>query len=205
MERVKEEERAAIARDLHDDIGGALASVNFGIVSLRKDVESNSEGGRHLELLQEQVTHAANAVLRLMKELRPSILDAGLAPALEWHCREFQRRTEIDTTFSVNREEIHFPSEVSTVAFRICQESLTNVMKHARATQAHVELFTDGENLTLEVRDNGRGMSPSDLKKPTSFGVYGMQERARSLGGWLEVSSDTQGTSVMLSLPLNKS
>lgn len=203
LDRVKEEERAAIARDLHDDVGGALASVNFGIAALRKHLDAGSEGAAALEALQEQVTHAALSVQRLMKELRPSILDAGLVPALEWHTREFQRRTGIRTSFVYNRDDISFPHEISTVAFRVCQESLTNVMKHARAPEAYVELFCDHENITLEVRDNGRGMSPGALDKPASFGVYGMQERARSLGGWLEVSSSAQGTGVMLCLPLH--
>ncbi len=203
LDRVKEEERAAIARDLHDEVGGALASVNYGIATLRKYLETHEEGTVALNRLQEQVANAALSVQRLMKELRPSILDAGLAPALEWHTREFQRRTGIRTQFTANRDDLIFPHEISTVAFRVCQESLTNVMKHAQASEAYVELFCDDENVTLEVRDNGRGMAPGDLDKPTSFGVYGMQERARSLGGWLEVSSSPQGTSVMLSLPLS--
>jgi signal transduction histidine kinase len=204
LDRVKEEERAALARDLHDEVGGALASVNFGIAALRKHIEASEEGSAALDRLREQVANAALSVQRLMKELRPSILDVGLIPALEWHTREFQRRTGIRTLFSANKEELEFPHEISTVAYRVCQESLINVMKHAQASEAYVELFCDDQNVTLEVRDNGRGISPGDLEKPASFGVYGMQERARSLRGWLEVSSSPTGTTVMLSLPLDE-
>jgi signal transduction histidine kinase len=201
LDRVKEEERAALARDLHDEVGGALASVNFGIASLRKHLESSHEATLALDRLQEQVANAALSVQRLMKELRPSILDVGLVPALEWHTREFQRRTGIRTFFSSNKEEVNFSHEIATVTYRVCQESLVNVMKHAQASEARVELFCDENNVTLEVRDNGRGINPGDLEKPSSFGVYGMQERARSLRGWLEVSSSSAGTTVMLSLP----
>ncbi len=201
LDRVKEEERAALSRDLHDEVGGALAAVNFGIATLRKHLESSEEAALALDRLRDQVANAALSVQRLMKELRPSILDAGLVPALEWHTREFQRRTGIRTLFSSNKEEVSFSHEISTVAYRVCQESLVNVMKHAQARETRVELFCDENNVTLEVRDNGRGINPSDLKKPSSFGVYGMQERARSLGGWLEVSGSSAGTTVMLSLP----
>jgi len=149
----------------------------------------------------EQLERALGAMQRMMMSLRPSILDAGLVAALEWLTRDFGRRTGIKTTFSTNREEIDASSEISTAAFRICQESLTNVLRHADASTVRIELFADAKNLTIEIRDNGRGVSHADFTKIGVFGIVGMRERARSLGGWLEIDTSADGTSVMLSLP----
>ncbi len=201
LENIKEKERASIARDLHDDIGGALAAIGFELTALSKRVGTDDTNARSINQMREQLERALGAMQRMMMSLRPSILDAGLVAALEWLTRDFGRRTGIKTTFSTNREEIDASSEISTAAFRICQESLTNVLRHADASTVRIELFADAKNLTIEIRDNGRGVSHADFTKIGVFGIVGMRERARSLGGWLEIDTSADGTSVMLSLP----
>lgn len=201
LENIKEKERAAIARDLHDDIGGALASIGFELNALHKRLGDDPEHAAALTRMRELLDRAVTAMQRMMRSLRPSILDAGLVAALEWLARDFGRRTGIKVTFSSNREELDITAEISTAAFRICQESLTNVLRHAQAHQVRVELFADPRNISIEIHDDGKGVNPDDLTKPGSFGIVGMRERARSLGGWLEVESGSNGTSVMLSLP----
>lgn len=201
LENIKEKERATIARDLHDDIGGALAAIGFELTALGKRVADDPASVRSITQMREQLERALGTMQRMMMSLRPSILDAGLVAALEWLTRDFGRRTGIKAAFSSNREEIDVSSEISTAAFRICQESLTNVLRHAEASSVRIELFVDAKNLTIEIRDNGRGIGPDDLAKIGVFGVVGMRERARGLGGWLELDSSKEGASVMLSLP----
>ncbi|WP_034410257.1 hybrid sensor histidine kinase/response regulator [Derxia gummosa] len=205
MAHLAERERAAMARDLHDEVGGSLAALNFQLAALRPRVAADPESAIIVEHMASQVDSAIGSLQRMMSQLHPTILDDGLVPALEWQAREFSRRTGIATSFRSNHEDISLPPAVANAAYHVCQEALTNVMKHSRATSAHVELFIDADNLTLEIGDNGQGVQPD---QPSShhahFGIVGMRERARHLGGWFELSTSPGGTCVMLSLPLGE-
>lgn len=197
-----EEERAAIAREIHDDIGGALAAVRFDLAWIGR--HADEEGLReHASTATEMLQHAIDAAQRLMMNLRPPVLDQGLVAAVHWLAETFERRTRIPVRVTVSREALDVPPALQLVAYRTAQEALTNVHKHAQAGQVRIDLSDHEGVLTLEVTDDGRGMAPEMLKKPRSFGLKGLQERARRAGGWMDISSRPgQGTAVIMTVPL---
>ena len=198
-----EAERAAIAREIHDDIGGALTAVKFDLAWI--DRHAPEEGGIRsrthtaLDMLQ----HALGASQRIMMNLRPPVLDQGLVAAVQWLAKNFERRTGITVQLRSSAARIPMAPDVQLVAYRTAQEALTNVSKHAQATHVRIELSDDENVLTLEVSDDGQGLSSEARAKAKAFGLRGLQERARTVGGWLDVSSRPgQGTSVIVSIPL---
>ena len=200
-----EEERAAIAREIHDDIGGALAAVKFDLAWLGRH-SADDDQRRHAASATEMLQHAMDASQRLMFNLRPPVLDQGLVAAVRWLAESFERRTRVPVRVSASREAMDMPPTLQLVAYRTAQEALTNVHKHAQASRVHIDLSDHEGVLTLEVSDDGRGIAPEMLRKPRSFGLKGLQERARRAGGWLDISSRPgQGTSVIMSLPLTSS
>ena len=197
-----EQERAAIAREIHDDIGGSLAAVRFDLSWLsRHSAEPTAQ--EHINAATEMLQHAIGASQRIMMNLRPAILDQGLAAAVQWLATGFAQRTGIATTVHAAPETGTLSKAVQLVAYRTAQEALTNIAKYAACDQVTIDL-SDGENvLTLEVNDNGRGIAPAELSKPKAFGIRGLQERAKTVGGWLDVSTHRdRGTSIILSVPL---
>lgn len=198
-----EQERAAIAREIHDDIGGALATLRFDISWMRRH-STDPELQRRADTAAEMLQQALSASQRIMMNLRPPILDQGLVAAVQWLAANFERRTGVPALVRTSREHIALPPEVQLVAYRCAQEALTNVVKHAAPQQVHIELADSEGMLTLEIADDGRGMAPAQRDKPKAFGLKGLQERARTVGGWLDVSSQPgRGTSVILSIPLS--
>lgn len=197
-----EEERAAIAREIHDDIGGSLAAIKFDLSWLGRH-QSDPAAQAHIEAANAMLQHALGASQRIMMNLRPAILDQGLEAALDWLAREFERRTGILTSMRCNHGRTEISKPIQLTAYRTAQEALTNISKYAQCTEVRIEL-SDSENLlTLEITDNGQGISSIERAKPKAFGLKGLQERARTVGGWLDVSSrQTQGTSITLSIPL---
>jgi signal transduction histidine kinase len=137
--------------------------------------------------------------------LRPPILDQGLVAAVQWLAAGFERRNGTRVLVRRSSETIVVPHEVQLVAYRTAQEALTNVAKHARATAVDIDLSDREGVLTLEVNDNGQGLSSEALRKAKSFGLLGLKERAAKVGGWLDISSSPSGTSVILSVPLQAS
>ncbi len=197
-----EQERAAIAREIHDDIGGALAALRFDIAWIRRH-SHDPELQRRADTAAEMLQQALSASQRIMMNLRPPILDQGLVAAVQWLAANFERRTGVPAQVRTSREHIAVAPEVQLVAYRTAQEALTNIVKHAQPRQVRVELADSEGMLTLEVSDDGRGMAPAQRDKPKAFGLKGLQERARPVGGWLDVSSQPgRGTSVVLSIPL---
>ena len=202
MEVLKEEERRAVAREIHDDIGSTLTGMKADLAWLKRHFGSDPGVQDRLAGMTELVDGAVQSANRIVQALRPGILDYGIAPALEWQAKDFAAHTGIEVTFETNQEDLALDLEQSTALFRVFQESLTNVAKYARANRVETELFSTTTSVTLEVRDNGSGLAPGDLAKPTSFGVRGMMERVRALGGWMDISGPTGGgTTVMLSIP----
>ena len=197
-----EQERAAIAREIHDDIGGALAAVRFDLAWIdRHSADAATRG--HVTAATEMLQHALDASQRIMMNLRPAILDQGLQAAVQWLAAGFMKRTGIETTVHAGPEQRSLPKAVQLVAYRTAQEALTNIVKYAQCSQVTIDL-SDAENvLTLEVKDNGKGISPAELGKSTAFGIRGLHERAKTVGGWLDVSTHSKrGTSIILSVPL---
>jgi two-component system, NarL family, sensor histidine kinase UhpB len=196
-----EQERADIAREIHDDIGGALAAVKLDLAWVGRRAE-DTEMKRHVATAMEMLQHALGASQRIMLNLRPPILDQGLVAAVLWLAANFERRTGLTVVVRRSAETIDVPRDVQLVAYRTAQEALTNVAKHAHARSVQIDLSDREGVLTLEVTDNGQGMGPEALRKAKSFGLLGLKERAAKVDGWLDISSSPRGTSVILSVPL---
>ncbi len=197
-----EQERAMIAREIHDDIGGSLTSVKFDVSWIARnatDPALKSHALAGLEMLQ----HALGASQRIMMNLRPPVLDQGLVAAVQWLAENFERRTGVPTQVQCSRERMDVAADVQVVAYRTAQEALTNISKYAQATAVHIDLSDAEGFLTLEVRDNGCGIASAMRDKPKAFGLRGLAERARTVDGWLDISSQVgKGTSIIVSIPL---
>ncbi len=196
-----EQERADIAREIHDDIGGSLAAVKLDLAWVARRTHDH-ETRHHLDTALEMLQHALGASQRIMLNLRPPILDQGLVAAVQWLASSFEKRTGLPVLVRRSAEFIEVPRDVQLVAYRCAQEALTNIAKHANASAVHIDLSDREAVLTLEVNDNGQGMGPHALRKAKSFGLLGLKERAQKVEGWLDVSSSPRGTSVILSVPL---
>ena len=196
-----EGERAAIAREIHDDVGGSLTALNFDLAWIARHTTEPAVRQRVASAL-ETLALAIEASQRVMHNLRPAILEQGLVAALQWMAGRFERRTGIACSFTSDREVLALPTGVPLVAYRTAQEALTNVSKHARATRVAIELTVAAGALTLEIADDGIGLSEADLAKARSFGIRGLHERASTVGGWVDLMSGPRGTTLILSVPL---
>jgi signal transduction histidine kinase len=199
-----EAERAAIAREIHDDVGGSLTALKFDLAWIARRAESPDIQQRAASAL-ETVSHAIEASQRVMHNLRPAILEQGLVAALQWMTSRFEKRSGIACIFRTSHEQMQLPSGVPLVAYRTAQEALTNVSKHSQARRVEVDLAIAGGILSLEISDDGCGLSQTDLAKARSFGIRGLHERAGTVGGWVELTSGPGGTTLILSVPLQQS
>ena len=198
-----ESERASIAREIHDDIGGSLAAMKLDLSWVARHTESQASLD-HLRAASEMLQHAIGASQRIMMNLRPAILDQGLVPAIQWLAESFQRRTGVKTSLVSNHESIQADKAVQLTAYRTAQEALTNISKYAQSSLVQLDLSDAEGVLTLEISDNGKGIAPEVLNNPSGFGIRGLKERARVVGGWLDISSrEGQGTTIILSVPLD--
>ena len=196
-----EMERAAIAREIHDDVGGSLTALRFDLDWLARRT-SAPDVHQRLSSALETLAHAIEASQRIMHNLRPAILDQGLAPALQWLASRFEKRNGSVCQFRSSHDSMALPTGVPLVAYRFAQEALTNVSKHARARRVGIDLSLTRGILSLEVADDGRGLAEADLAKASSFGLRGLHERAGTVGGWVDVSSSASGTVLLLSVPV---
>ena len=196
-----EAERSAIAREIHDEVGGSLTALKFDLDWIRRHAADPALQARASTAL-ETVSNALQVSQRIMQNLRPAILEQGLVAALQWLCGSFEKRTGVVCTFGANEGLPSLPAGVPLVVYRTAQEALTNISKHAAATRVHVDLSHTEGMLSLEVSDNGRGLSDADLEKARSFGIRGLHERASHVGGWVDLSSSPGGTSLIVSVPL---
>ena len=200
-----EQERAAIAREIHDDIGGSLAAVKYDLAWIARHAVGD-EMKRHAQAGVDTLRHAMDASQRIMMNLRPPVLDQGIGAAIQWLADNFQRRTGTPVRIEAPAERIVLPPTVELAAYRTAQEALTNITKHAaESTEVLIELSDSEGVLTLEIADNGRGLPAEMLDKPRAFGLRGLHERARTAGGWLDISQRPGGgTSIILSVPLGE-
>ena len=197
-----EHERAAIAREIHDDVGGSLTALKFDLAWIAR--HTTDEGVRlRVHSALETVTLAIESSQRIMHNLRPAILEQGLVAALQWIASRFEKRTGITCEVRIPSHAPQWPPGVPLVAYRTAQEALTNITKHAHATRVQIDLSLAGGVMSLEISDNGRGLSQQDLAKTRSFGIRGLHERAGTVGGWIDLSSGPAGTTLILSVPLN--
>ena len=203
----QEAERQRIARELHDETGQALTAIGLGLraaaTALRKNVDKAASTLRQLEGL---TAHSLDELQRLIADLRPSHLDdLGLGAALRWYAGEVQGRTSLEVWVEVDGDKQEIVPEVKTGLFRVAQEALTNVVKHADANSAHVRLRYGSEDITLLVEDDGCGFDTQimslDSRRP-SLGLVGMEERAKEMGGSFNIQSQPgEGTRVEVVIP----
>jgi signal transduction histidine kinase len=203
LQMVREEERTRIAREVHDDLGQLLTALKIDLASLAGERPGDTEGTRRLPAMVQLVDQALQTVHRITSELRPGMLDdLGLAAALEWQCDDFTARTGIATFLSVRPPDLVTDRDRSTALFRIVQETLTNVARHAGATAVHVSLHRKQGMLVLLVRDNGTGARTEELVGPTAFGILGMHERVLVFDGRFTIRGvPGTGTVIEVSLP----
>ncbi len=202
---ISEQERTKIARDIHDELGQALTAIKIDLSWFR------DEYGDHKSILDK--THAILNVLdatiisvkHICTELRPWLLDdLGLFAAMQWQANEFEKRTGIECTVIEEPLDIELDKERNTVLYRIFQEALTNVLKHAKATKVTARLMQDDDHVMLEVMDNGEGITKEQLSKPQSFGLMGMIERVYPWGGKVEITgTEGGGTMVRIIMPMS--
>lgn len=207
LQMVREEERTRVAREMHDELGQACTAIKMDLASIgRKTTERQVQLRTKIDSAMQLVDRMIFSVRRIASELRPRTLDdLGLTSALEWQAQEFQRRTGIRCSLVLPPEHLTLDTEQSTAIFRIFQESLTNVARHAHATEVNACLEMDKERLVLEVRDNGKGFDSKQANIRKSLGVVGMQERALVLDGELDINGvPGSGTTVTLRIPVRR-
>jgi signal transduction histidine kinase/CHASE1-domain containing sensor protein len=203
-ERIKEEERRRIAREIHDDLGQNLLALR-----IEADMLSARTGDRHPRLHSRaretvnQIDATIKSVRQIINDLRPNVLDLGLNAAVDWQIAEFRRRTGIECDLAETHQEIHINDDCATALFRILQESLSNIVRHAQATRVHVVLRVERDWIWMSVGDNGVGLHPKGRHKPGSFGLVGIEERVNILGGSFDIHSDPgAGTTVRVAVPI---
>jgi len=209
LQSALENERTRIAREIHDELGQALTAIKMDVSWMSRKLPRDQTMLLDKTLsLSELLDSTIKTVKRIMSELRPGLLDdLGLAAAMEWQVEEFQNRTGIKCEVTVTPEEIVLSGDLTTAIFRIFQEALTNVTRHAKATKVWVNLMRTDGRVEVSVRDNGRGIKQKKKKKkisiPEGFGLIGIQERVRAYGGEVEIKSKPgKGTKVLARIPL---
>lgn len=207
LQYVREEERTRIAREVHDELGQALTGLKLDLSWLAtKLARSQPPVQDKVRTMTTHIDETIQTVRRIATELRPGILDSlGLVAAIEWQANDFQKRTGIPCNLVTTVAETLWNQEFSTVFFRIFQETLTNVIRHAKATRVDVRLFEEDGNLVLVIKDNGRGISEEEMASTRSNGLVGMRERAILIRGDLTLTgAPGQGTTVTLRAPLDR-
>ncbi len=208
LDSVREEERRSLSREIHDELGGVLTALKMEISWLKGRCNAEGTIAAKLASLSELTDSAIRSMRRIITDLRPAVIDdLGLVAAVEWQLTEFQRRTGIATELAIEPalNEMAFSPALAITAFRIFQESLTNVARHAGASRVEAAIGRDERGFFLSVRDNGRGLAQEQLKKQDSYGILGMHERTLALGGELHIEAVPEGgTMVTLMLPLHE-
>ena len=207
LQVIREEERERIAHEIHDELGQALTALKMDVHWIRRKLPE-AEGS----LVEKTITMSTlldttvHSVKRIISELRPRLLDDfGLSAAIEWQTEEFVKRTGIQCDIELEPEDIILDEARSVAIFRIFQETLTNIIRHADATRVRVSLKKNAHAVAMRVSDNGNGISKKRLSGPQSFGLIGMQERAHSFGGNLVITGDRgEGTTVVVTIPIHR-
>jgi signal transduction histidine kinase len=206
LETVREEERTRIARELHDELGQVLTGLKLDLAWMDRglDRQASPELAERCTSLLGRLDDVMISVRRIITELRPSVLDQlGLADAIEWQAHDFAARTGLALDLHIDFNCPAPPDAVASAVFRMLQEALNNVAKHAEASRVRVALHVDADTLSLDVADDGRGITHDELRGSHSLGLLGLRERALTLGGSVMISGDpATGTNVALKLPL---
>ncbi|SNS10258.1 Signal transduction histidine kinase [Noviherbaspirillum humi] len=209
-DRIREDERKRIAREIHDDLGQNLLALRLDVASLHaRTARSHRRLHQKVGVVLDCIDTTIKSIRNIMNNLRPAVLDLGLKAAIEWQVHEFRRASGIECELAVDDQsgtrdaEGLLSDEQATAIFRVLQESLTNIRRHAQASHVDIALRITPASLQLDVTDNGVGMYPNDRRKAHRFGLLGMEERMAILGGHLQIdSSPGHGTRVQLGIPL---
>lgn len=205
LEEVREHERIAIAREIHDELGQQLAILKMDIEWLSNEIADKKENvQKKINTLVGMIDNIVKTVRKISSELRPAALDdLGLLPALEWQCQEFEIRSGIKTNFISEIEDLELPSNIAMGLFRIFQESLTNIARHAKATKVNVSLKIDNDKLLMAIKDNGTGFIVAGTENKKTLGILGMRERAFIMEGEYKITSTPgKGTQVKVIVPV---
>lgn len=202
LQSVREEERTRIAREIHDELGQSLSFLKMGLAWLKSEVPERAT--ETVTQLNQTLESSVRSIRRIAADLRPSVLDElGIAAAIEWQAEAFTGQTGIQCSLSADRSRLELDKEAETALFRILQESLTNILRHAQAKRVDVLLASDDVSVTLEIHDDGCGISEETLSGSAGLGILGMRERALSVGGSLEIGLHPEGgTRVRVTLPV---
>jgi two-component system, NarL family, sensor histidine kinase UhpB len=203
IEKVRENERLAISRELHDDLGQALTAVKIDLASIKQNVTDMATVLK-INRASALVSDTIKKVQRLTSQLRPQIIDdLGLETAIEWYTKEFEQRNRVKIYLDLD-SDIKIAPETSLILFRIMQEALTNIARYSGATSVNIKLTRKGDNIDFSISDNGIGIPEDKLYSKNSFGIISMKERAASLGGTLKIyREDNRFTVINLVFPLN--
>lgn len=203
LQKVKEQERARIAREIHDDIGGTLTAIKCELFPCMDTIARASEFYQQkAKSIESLVDRVIDSTRRISLDLRPGILDCGIVAAIQWQAKEFSGRTGIACKVSCGSDEISLDSDLAIAIFRVFQETLTNISKHANASRIQVKLVELEGLVLLEVTDNGCGITNVDMEKQESFGIRGMRERCQQLKGNFHILGDPEkGTKVTILIP----
>ena len=206
LQDVREEERAGIAREIHDELGQQLTGLKMDLswIGKRKLIQDDNEASQKVVTIMNLLDTTIKTVRRIATDLRPSILDdLGLLAAIEWQSQEFGNRSGISTDFSTTLYEFKYPPTIAIGLFRICQESLTNVARHAAATSIRISLEEENENIVLTIRDNGKGFDTQKIGGKKTLGLLGMKERTLMMGGEFRIESlPGKGTALLVTVPI---
>jgi signal transduction histidine kinase len=212
LQFAREEEGIRIAREIHDELGSSLTRLKWDLEIMGKeqlatqDPEGLEKSSRKISEMISLVDETVDTVRRISAELRPSALDdLGLGAALRLQAHQFQDRMGIIVECDCSAESVKLTRQQSTAVFRICEEALTNVMRHSHATRVKVRLKIDQDDLVLTIRDNGLGITPLEMSDSLSLGLLGMRERAHLIGGEIEIEGiEDKGTVVTARVPISR-
>lgn len=198
VDQVKEEERKRIAQELHDDLGGNLTAIKMALAQLGKRLAQQAPGlTERLDYVDALVDRSIEAAQRISRDLRPGILDLGIVEAIAWQAREFEKQSGIACELQLPQHDVPLPSSRATALFRIFQEALTNIGKHAGASTVRVKLERMQDGLQLRIADDGRGLPAGERRRPGAFGIRGMRERTHALGGEFDIGNGEHGGCVL--------
>ncbi|HEY0321205.1 MAG TPA: MEDS domain-containing protein [Pyrinomonadaceae bacterium] len=211
LSAAREEESIRIAREIHDELGAALSSLRWDLEEVDEVVSESGDQPqlaalrKKIEAMMRLTDTTVNIVRRIASELRPTALDElGLVEAIEWQCEQFQARTGIICQCDSSLENLDLNQEQSTAVFRIFQEALTNILRHAQATRVDVQMKEEAGEFVLTISDNGRGITEDEKAGSQSLGLLGMRERAHLIGGQINISgSEGQGTVITVRIPIS--
>ena len=209
---IREEERTTLSRTLHDSFGQSLTGMKMEISAIEKklskliDLTNNTGVTEKIKSMKSMIDELAMVTSKMSMELRPNVLDMlGLLPAIEWVVEDFKSKSGINCKLNSKLDKIDIVSEHSTEVFRIIQEALTNIVRHADASFVNINILRENDNIIVEIIDDGKGIKNSDISSPLAFGLLGMNERSSLFGGKIEISGETdKGTKLILYIPERK-